>query len=116
MSRLVLWGTFVVYSCGFLLGCGSEKQVSLVTVEEHAHDEHLAEEKTEMNEAFAELSSSDRKLVEAQKICPVSDQALGSMGTPIKVTVEGRDVFVCCKGCVDELKSKFAEYVAKIEK
>lgn len=116
MSRLVFLGTIVVYSCGFLLGCGSEKQVTPVTVEEHAHEENMSEGKTEMNEAFAELSPADRELVEAQKMCPVSDQALGSMGTPIKVTVEGRDVFVCCEGCVDELKSKFAEYVVKLQK
>ena len=116
MSRLVLWGTVVVYSFGFLLGCGSEKQVSPVTAEEHIHDEHMSEGKTEMDEALADLSVADRKAVEAQKMCPVSDQALGSMGTPIKVTVDGRDVFVCCAGCVDELKSKFAEYAAKIEK
>lgn len=116
MSRLVLWGTVAVYSFGFLLGCGSEKEVSPVTAEEHTHDKHISEGKTEMNEAFAELSPADRQLAEAQKMCPVSDQALGSMGTPIKVTVEGREVFVCCEGCVDELKSKFAEYVAKLQK
>lgn len=116
MSRYVLFGIIVAYSCGFLLGCGSEKQISPVTVEEHAHEEHMAEDKTEMNEAFADLSAADRKAAEAQEMCPVSDQALGSMGTPIKVTVEGRDVFVCCEGCVDELKSKFDEYVAKLQK
>jgi hypothetical protein len=38
------------------------------------------------------------------------------MGTPIKVTVEGKDVFVCCEGCIEELKSDPAKFLAEIEK
>ena len=68
-----------------------------------------------MNEAMAKLSPDDRARAEAQKICPVSDEPLGSMGTPIKVTVDGEDVFVCCAGCVDELKNNFKKYVDKLE-
>ena len=115
MSRSILGAFAIVMSLGLALGC-SEKQAESVVTEQHSHDAPMTEEKPEMNDPFAELSATDRKAAEAQKMCPVSDQALGSMGTPIKVTVEGRDVFVCCEGCVDELKSKFAEYVAKIQK
>ena len=116
MSRLMFGGTAVVLSLGLALGCSSEKQIDPATASQQGHDGHASEENSAANEAFADLSPADRKLAVAQKMCPVSDHALGSMGTPIKVTVEGRDVFVCCAGCVDELKSKFAEYVAKLEK
>src|SRR5688572_25398196 len=60
--------------------------------------------KSEASDAMAKLSPEDRAKAEAQKICPVSKEPLGSMGEPIKVTVDGRSLFVCCEGCVEELK------------
>lgn len=70
---------------------------------------------TELEKAMLELAPADRQLAESQKICPVSNEALGSMGTPIKVTVDGRDIFVCCEGCVEEIKSNFSQYAAKVD-
>lgn len=115
MSRSLFLALPLALSVG-LAGCGSEKQVEPAAHESHSHDEHSAHEKSEVSEAFADLSLADREAAAAQKMCPVSDQELGSMGTPIKVVVEGRDVFVCCQGCVDELKNNFAEYVTKLDK
>lgn len=49
---------------------------------------------------LAKLSESDRAAAAAQKFCAVQDTIrLGSMGPPIKVTVNGKDVFLCCEGC-----------------
>ncbi|MBI3863189.1 MAG: efflux RND transporter periplasmic adaptor subunit [Planctomycetia bacterium] len=54
----------------------------------------------EIREALAELSPEDRALAESQRFCPVlADSRLGSMGTPIKLMVQGRPVFICCEGC-----------------
>lgn len=51
-------------------------------------------------EALAGLNKEDRSLVDSQKYCAVvTDSLLGSMGTPLKVEVNGQPVFVCCKGC-----------------
>ncbi len=119
MSRISVYGLGVF--SGLLLtmsvGCSSNQPSEPAaasstpeTTHSHSHDKE-----TDVNDAFAKLSPADRKLAEKQEICPVSDEALGSMGTPIKVTVEGRDVFVCCAGCEDELKKNFDEYVAKLE-
>jgi hypothetical protein len=66
-------------------------------------------------DAFAELPEAERVAAIAQRICPVTDEALGSMGTQIKVTVEGRDVYLCCEGCVEELKGDPAKYLAKLD-
>jgi hypothetical protein len=50
--------------------------------------------------ALAKLSPEDRKLAESQKFCPVLPTSrLGSMGTPVKLRVQGETVFVCCSGC-----------------
>ena len=71
-------------------------------------------------EAFAGLSDEDHELAEAQKICPVSGQPLGSMGTPLKVTVTAgdgsqRDVFLCCAGCEGAIKGDPDTYLAKLD-
>lgn len=52
-----------------------------------------------------QLSPSDQRLAMQQRTCPVTGDLLGSMGKPIKVNVNGRSVFVCCQGCVDEVRN-----------
>ncbi len=98
------------------LGCSSEQQSKPNATTATPPTTSVSEMDSDMNDAFSKLSPADRKLAQEQEICPVSDEPLGSMGTPIKVTVDGRDVFVCCAGCEDELKKNFDEYVAKLEK
>ena len=62
----------------------------------------------------APASSDDEKLIARQKICPVTDEPLGSMGRPVKLIVDGRPVFICCKGCEGELRSDAKKYMAKV--
>lgn len=72
------------------------------------------EEAKEIAENLAKLSPEDRALAEKQQICPVGESALGSMGVPIKVSLEERDVFICCAGCESVLRENSEEYLAKI--
>lgn len=81
---------------------------------DHADHDHSAANQEADAEAFAELSAEDRQMVELQKICPVTDAALGSMGTPIKVRVGDRDVFICCEGCREDLLENADKYLAKL--
>lgn len=74
------------------------------------------EQSEEVREALAGLSPEDRALAEKQKICPVAGEPLGSMGTPYKVTVNGRDVLLCCDGCEEEIKAHPDQYLAKLPK
>lgn len=60
---------------------------------------------------FSKLNAADRVLAIAQKTCPVTKKPLGSMGTPIKLTVAGKSVFVCCDGCIETLQSKPEKYM-----
>jgi hypothetical protein len=69
----------------------------------------------EFQEQLAKLSDEDRALAEKQRICPVSDEPLGSMGVPVKVTVKGQDVFLCCAGCKDAIEENPDEYLAKVQ-
>ncbi len=68
----------------------------------------------EVIEALAKLPPADRTLAERQWNCPVTDMPLGSMGTPIKVDVNGTPVFICCEGCRSGLLEESARYLAKM--
>lgn len=63
----------------------------------------------------SQLSQEDAELVARQAVCPVTDLELGSMGTPVKVMVEGRTVFLCCEGCRSRLLAEPAKYLAKLD-
>ena len=52
--------------------------------------------------SLEKLSPADQKAAEAQWLCPVQGDVLGSMGVPVKVTLNGTPVFLCCKACVAE--------------
>lgn len=51
-----------------------------------------------------------------QAVCPVSDENLGAMDVPVKVTAEGRTIYLCCKGCEDAVAKDPKKYIAKLDK
>jgi Cu(I)/Ag(I) efflux system membrane fusion protein len=60
------------------------------------------------------LSASDRVLAARQRICPVTGKPLGSMGTPSRLVVAGRPVFLCCDGCEERFQREPAKYLATL--
>jgi multidrug efflux pump subunit AcrA (membrane-fusion protein) len=66
---------------------------------------------------LSKLSPDDRRLAEAQRNCPIQEgNLLGSMGTPVKVMIQGQPVFLCCKGCEDEAREHPDQTLANVEK
>jgi hypothetical protein len=66
---------------------------------------------------LAKLSTPDRQLAEAQKICPIQKERLGGkMGVPVKVMLKGQPVFLCCKGCLNEAKENPVRALETVEK
>lgn len=55
-------------------------------------------------EGIAQLNPADQVAALRQRTCPVTQEPLGSMGKPIRVTVGGQSIFVCCEGCVAAVK------------
>ena len=54
----------------------------------------------EIKDALAELTPTDQSLAESQRFCAVEvENRLGSMGTPLKLMIDGQAVFLCCEGC-----------------
>src|SRR3954468_5798136 len=50
------------------------------------------------------------------KTCPVSDEKLGDMGDPYVFTHDGREIKLCCKGCLKDFEKNPKKFVKKIEK
>jgi len=47
--------------------------------------------------------------------CPVSGEKLGSMGEAIVLDVDGRQVKLCCKGCVKKFEQDKAKHLAVVD-
>jgi YHS domain-containing protein len=62
----------------------------------------------------ARAKAGDQAMIEAQQVCPVTGASLGSMGKPIKVTVKGETVFLCCRGCEQAIRKDPDKYLAKL--
>lgn len=79
---------------------------------EHGGDDAMAK----MKAGLAKLSDEDRASAEKQHMCPVSDQMLGTMGAPIKLTLNGQDVWICCNGCRKKAEADPDAIIAKVNK
>jgi Cu(I)/Ag(I) efflux system membrane fusion protein len=84
----------------YIGGSSGSKSASNAVTARQAAD---AGEETKIAAALAKLNAADRRLAEDQRFCAVlPDSRLGSMGTPTKLMIEGRPVFLCCSGCESE--------------
>ncbi|MAT69117.1 MAG: hypothetical protein CMJ58_06285 [Planctomycetaceae bacterium] len=84
---------------------------------EHAHGDGANEALSPMEKmevGLANLSAEDAAAARKQHVCPVSGEMIGVMGPPIKVTVKGQDVWICCEGCRQKLLDNPDEYLAKL--
>ena len=67
--------------------------------------------RTARNEAAR--PSGDKSIASEQGVCPVTGKPLGSMGTPVSVTVNGQTVRLCCAGCEARLRESPDKYLVK---
>ena len=101
----------------FAVGCGKSETDHDAPGAREGHDhgsEGHNESPEESKDPFAGLSAEDAKLAKAQETCPVSDEKLGDMGTPVKVMVGDRPVFICCASCRKTLLNDPDKYLAKL--
>lgn len=61
-----------------------------------------------------ELPEDEAALALRQKVCPISEEPLGSMGKPIAVKVGDKTAFLCCKGCQEEFDKDPQAALAKL--
>jgi hypothetical protein len=63
---------------------------------------------------FQRTQTVEQIAIQRQRICPVSGKLLGSMGKPVKVSIDKRDVYVCCAGCASPLQKNPKVHLAKL--
>jgi hypothetical protein len=113
-------GDRVVAQGGFLLDAETRLDPSLATGYFGAGEAAASARPTAAKPESAEdewlrgLAEADRPRAIRQKTCPVTGKPLGSMGVPPKLTVRGRDVFLCCDGCAGAVESDPERYLAKL--
>ena len=64
---------------------------------------------------IAKLPAEDQPLARRQQTCPITGQPLGSMGVPVKLSLKGQSVFICCPGCEDRLKQNPEQYMESLK-
>lgn len=80
---------FFTFAAVVLLAANSLGQTKLTEFTQHQQ----AQQQT------STLAEADLLQIAVQKICPVTGEALGSMGESLKVKVGEQVAYLCCKGC-----------------
>ncbi len=78
------------------------------------HGEGHGTVQSQPSTAVAKATSADQPAIERQRVCPVTGSALNEDGMPLKVSVGGRSLFVCCQGCVDTVLKDPDVYFRKV--
>ena len=117
MARLI---SGILLSLGMIgtvytAGCSKQAAPTKGAAQPQASAATADDEAAEIAQAIALLPEAERPVAEAQKVCPVGDGPLGSMGMPYKVTVGGRDVYLCCEGCKATIEKDPDKYLAKLD-
>ena len=124
--KLVLKGTPVFVCCKACVAeAGADPAKTLARVEEFKARKPAAtlptaptltpERAATIRENLDKMPADARKAAEAQRLCPVRDKPLGSMGVPPAVVLDGKSVFLCCKACEDDARAAPAATLKKAE-
>jgi hypothetical protein len=63
----------------------------------------------------AEVKKEDKAKPYTLKTCVVSDEKLDAMGKPYVFTESGREIKLCCKGCLKEFNKNKEKFLKKID-
>ncbi len=99
-------------------GCSkdSEHQSTNSSATTAAKNDEADDTDADIRKERAKLSSGERTLVEAQEWCVIqSSERLGSMGPPVRLMINDKPVYVCCKGCSKKAESDPVKTLAKVE-
>ena len=109
-----LAGVATMFCAAVLVGCGSDSPSKPSTGRPPGISSPQVVEDGDDHSHGPALSAEDQALADAQKVCPVSDEELGSMGAPVKLIVKGEPIFICCKGCEKKINADPDKYLAKV--
>ncbi len=103
-------GRWVSQAHTFAVHAGDIHCIDVIPTESRAVEQAVAEN-------LAKLAPDDREAAQAQRFCAAQEGVrLGSMGVPVKVTVKGQAVYLCCEGCEDKAKADPDQTLEKVKK
>ena len=101
--------SLAVVALTLLLGACAEKSAD--NAHEHGAHEHGAKAPADPKSYTETPPSKDYPL----KTCVVSGDALGSMGDPVAILYQGREVQFCCEGCIDDFLADPKPHLSKLD-
>jgi YHS domain-containing protein len=69
---------------------------------------------TEELAEIKKLPAAEQDAAIKQVSCPISDEHLGAMGIPVKVSAEGKTFYLCCKSCKKDVDADPKAAIAKL--
>ncbi len=128
-SLSATWSGLTVLACVtsllFLTGCTGTKEPAPPAARTAGNQDSqlpsgtaapAADASAKIQAERAKLSPEDQRLVAEQEFCAVNTKGrLGSMGAPVKVSVKGQPVFLCCKSCQKEALADPDKTLARVE-
>ncbi|MFL5341421.1 MAG: hypothetical protein ACJ8F7_14850 [Gemmataceae bacterium] len=115
---LISRSLLVLASVGLAVGCTAPVVTTAPqpTASTSAADSPVSQEDKEIAAELAKLDPAERAAIEAQGWCAISnDERLGAMGPPVKITLKGQAVYLCCKGCQKRAEADPDKTLAKVE-
>jgi YHS domain-containing protein len=94
-----------------LTGCGDGQQRQAHD-HDHDHDDHHGHTH---GQATAAAPAGPASAPYTLDTCPVSGEALGSMGEPVVYSHEGREIRFCCQACVEPFEKEPAKYLQAVD-
>ncbi len=111
-ERVAVAGNFLIDSQMQLAGNPSLIDPSRIDGDHLPHQHEFTPEQLAQ---LKELDESDQALAQQQRICPVTQMPLGSMGQPKVVEVDRRRTLICCEGCRQPLLDAPEEHIALLD-
>jgi YHS domain-containing protein len=96
--------TLSAVACLMATGCGSHDHAHCSHGDSN-HDHHTKH--VEQSQPKAALQGDPYTLA----ACPVSGRELGSMGSPVVHSHEGRELRFCCAGCIEPFNQESARFI-----
>lgn len=109
---------FVVLFAIILVGCAKDRatssgccDTSTAFSQNYSGNQSSALDRYRLEAANDSAPGSSGNVVQ-NKICPVTSEAVNSMGGAIPVSANGYTISVCCQGCVSKVQNDPAKYLA----
>ena len=106
-QRWSLWMVAVAISVS---GCGEAPTTPKTPVTTPSATASAGGEK-----ATKTFTVEEQAQIDKQKTCPVGGESLGGMGTPYKMMVGDRAVYLCCEHCKDAVLKDPEKYLAILD-